>query len=71
MSLPSTSLLTSMVFSCVVGVGSVITCSLANACGTACAIMKGAGNMHPLCNSLILRLGTGPSTCHVHTVTLA
>ena len=73
---PSMSLLTSMVFSsCVVGAGSVIACILAgsvvNACGTVCAIMKGAGNIHPLCIPLILRPGTGPSACHVHTVTSA
>ena len=73
---PSTSPSTSMVFSSrVVGMGSVVACILAggvaNACGTVCAVMKGAGNIRLLCIPSILRPGTGPSTCHVHTVTSA
>ena len=75
-SLPSTSPSTSMVLpSRVVGAGSVIagslTSGLANACGTVRAIMKGAGNICPLYIPSILRLGTRPSVCCVHTVTLA
>ena len=62
---PSTSPSTSMVFSShVVGTGSVITCVLAgsvvNACGTVRAVMKGTGNIRPLCIPSILRPGTGP-----------
>ena len=73
MSPPSMSLLTSMVFSSyVVGMGSIVACSLtggvANACGTVRAIMKGTGNIHPLCIPSILRPGTRPSVCRVHTV---
>ena len=42
--------------------------SVVNACGTVRAVMKGAGNIHLLCIPSILRPGTGPSACHVHTV---
>ena len=75
-SLPLTFSLTSMAFSsCIVGMGSGaagnLASGLANAFGTAHAKMKGAGNMHPLSIPSILRLGTGPSACRVHTVMLA